>query len=483
MAQFRIPNRDQLLMLETVDLKSAAPVGSVVRTIDIIVDRLDLSAIEKEYDIEDSLGRPPFHPKTIIKVCLLALYNCRFSTRKMEEDTKYNLQYRYLTGCEVIDHTTIAKFLSKHRGAIIELFVQIVGICEERDLIDFEVLAVDTVKVKANASYKQSKNKDSLKKERARIKQRIAEIVDSADGDKELVREKGVLEKRLSQIAVASRVLKERLKRKCVDKNEEQRKVLVDGERVNITDPSVTIMSQANGERNPMYAITTATDTRKDVISHFEVRGEYNDQAVLMPVIEGSVKTTGMMHKYVPADAKFSGYDNYEKLAERGIDGYIPDIRKDVEDKGLAAKREYDRSKFKYDSERDEYRCPRGEILRRKYKMKGSDGRQKVVYGNREVCRECVMKERCTRSKEGGRKIIRDINEEIREAMRAKLDSKEGKEIYKQRAHTAEAPFGNVKHNLKFRHFMRRGVVKITMECALIFMLHNIIKLGSVLMT
>jgi len=58
MAQFRIPNRDQLLMLETVDLNSVAPVGSVVYTIDEIVNSLDLSDIEKQYDIKDPMGRP-----------------------------------------------------------------------------------------------------------------------------------------------------------------------------------------------------------------------------------------------------------------------------------------------------------------------------------------------------------------------------------------------------------------------------------------
>lgn len=483
MAQFRIPNRDQLLMLATVDLRSVAPPDSVVWTIDTIVDRLDLSAIEQDYDIADPLGRPPFHPKTIIKVCLLALYNCRFSTRKMEEDTKYNLQYRYLTGCAVIDHTTIAKFLHKQCAAIIELFAQIVEICQRHDLIDFEVLAIDTMKMKANASYKQSKNKVALKKERERLRQRLTEIVANADCAKELERERVVLERRLARVEVATQVLEEQLKEKSAGRSEKEQKELVDNERVNVTDPSATIMSQANGEHNPMYAVTTSTDGKKDVITHFEVGSECNDQAVLLPVIEGSERTTGERHKHIPADANFSSYENYEELEKRGVDGYIPDARKEVEDKGLGVRGEYERNKFKYDGERDEYCCPRGEILRREGEVKGLDGRAKVVYGNREACLACGAREQCTRSKQGGRKIQRDENEAVREAMRVKLDSEAGKVIYKKRAYVAEAPYGNVKHNLNFRHFMRRGIINVTMECALLFMLHNIIKLGLVLMS
>lgn len=82
MGCFRIPNRDQLLMLEIVDLDSIAPVRSAVYTIDKIVDDLDTSDIEAKYDIKDTLYRPPFHPKAIIKVGLYALHNYRFTTKK-----------------------------------------------------------------------------------------------------------------------------------------------------------------------------------------------------------------------------------------------------------------------------------------------------------------------------------------------------------------------------------------------------------------
>jgi len=172
----------------------------------------------------------------------------------------------------VIDHTTISKFLSRHWAKIIELFAQVVEICAGQNLIEFEGLAIDTVKIKANASYKQWKNRKGLEGERKRLRQRIEEIVDSAGSDKEQMREREVLEGRLRKVEVASYVLEERLKEKCRGKSEREKEEVVERERVNTTDPSATIMSQANGEHNPMYAITTATDTKADVITYFEVR-------------------------------------------------------------------------------------------------------------------------------------------------------------------------------------------------------------------
>lgn len=65
--------------------------------------------------------------------------------------------------------------------------------------------------------------------------------------------------------------------------------------------------------------------------------------------------------------------------------------------------------------------------------------------------------------------------------MRDKLDSEEGKEIYAKLLHSSEAPYSNIKQNLKFRCFILRGLTKVMMECTLIFILRNIMKLGNVL--
>jgi len=479
MAQFRIPNRDQLLMLETVDLNSIAPVGSIVYTIDKIVNSLDLSDIEKQYDIKDSMGRPPFHPKTIIKVGLYALHNCRFSTRKMEDDTRYNLAYKYLTGNEVIDHTTFAKFYSNHKDYVAELFSQTVLICEEKNLIGFDILGIDTEKVKADASYKQTKNLNNIQKDIDKIKENIKQLLEKANEVEDV--EVRALEKRLDKVKSAEKILNKRLKEKCKDKNENGVKETLKKTKVNITDSDASIMCQANGEHNVMYAVTTTTDTKNDIITGFVVKGETNDNAVLFEAIEESDSNTRKEHEHIVADSGFGSYENFEEGEKRGIDLLIPDKRKEVEEKDKTKKGEYDRSHFEYNKEMDSYKCPEGKTLTKEREITGVDGRVKTVYSNDSVCNVCEVKNLCTKSENIGRKIIRDVNEEIKEEMRKKLNSEEGKEDYGKRAHSAESPYGNMKHNLKFRNFMRRGISNVTMECALIYMLHNIMKLSGVL--
>ena len=97
------------------------------------------------------------------------------------------------------------------------------------------------------------------------------------------------------------------------------------------------------------------------------------------------------------------------------------------------------------------------------------NGRLFDRYENPGVCAECPCRCDCTKGKHRG--VFRDRNEEVGERMREKLG--------KKRAHAAESPFGNAEGDLKFRGVMRRGVAKVRMEVALLFMLHNMLKMAA----
>lgn len=478
MAQFIKPDRDQLLMLETFDLNSIATVGSKVYIIDQIVDRLDTSNIEKRYHTDISSGNPAIHPKTIIKVCLMAIENCRFTTRKMEEDTRNNLVYKYLTGNRVIDHSTIGKFLSKFILEIVELFSQIVTICQEENLIGFDILAIDTVKIKANASYKNTLNKKGLSKKKEKLKKKIKELIENADKTEQS--QIDAINKKLEKIKKAEKKLSELIAEESKNKTSKEKIKIEGNNKINITDHDPSIMSQANGEHNVMYAISTGTDAKIDIITDFEVSGKIDDTASLFPVIDGSKEITGEKHEHYPADSGFASLENYETAEKNDIDLYVPDKRKEAEENDQTTKKEYDKGNFKYNRRTDTYKCPRGNKLYMVQKITGSDGRGKKVYSNFAACKKCLkFINACTRNKQGYRTITRDEKEDLKDKMRKKLNSKCGKNIYKKRSHVSESPYGNIKSNKKFKEFMRRGIDKVEMECALLFMLHNIMKLGK----
>jgi len=234
-------------------------------------------------------------------------------------------------------------------------------------------------------------------------------------------------------------------------------------------------MQQANGERNPAYSITTTTDVANDIVTHIQVNAQDNDAAALLPAVEGSRQTTDERHEEVEADAGFASMENYERLEAEEQEALIPDRRMEVEEQDATAKGEYDRSKFYYRERTDSYRCPAGQILRKTGTVE-VNGRLCDRYENAQACAGCPHRAKCTRGSH--RRVFRDQNEEVRERMREKLGGKRAHQRYNKRAHAAESPYGNVKWNLKFRAVMRRGREKVLMEVALLFMLHNILKLG-----
>jgi transposase len=474
MRKFIVPNRRQQLLFAQIDLESIAPVGSALRTIDTLVDEFDTSAIEAEYDLESEQGREPLHPKTLIKVALYALHNCRFSLRKMEYDTGAHLGYRWLTGDEGIDHSTMGKFLVRYKEQITELFAQVVEIGIEEELIIFDILAVDTVKIRANASYKQFKTIEKIEEEKKKIRERLRELLEKAGEESEA--ERVVLEKRKAALAAGMAAIRERIGEKAKGKPESKRQELETKEKINLTDCDCSLMQQANGEINSGYSVTTTVDGGSDFITHLRVNDGDSDAAALLGALEGSEEKTGQRHRTVVADARFASMDNYEKLEEAGQDALIPDRRLEVETSGETAKREYDRSRFHYDRGHDRFVCPCG----KRFEYKGTEvkgGRLFGRYENRQACRACEKRAACTKSV--FRAIFRDTNEEVREQMRKRLMNKRNQLRYGKRAHTVESIYGQIKQNLKFRIFMRRGKPKVLLEATLLCLLHNIMKIGA----
>lgn len=469
MRSFKIPERSQKLLFTDIDLNTVAPVGSPVYIIDRFVDQLDTTKIEEEYNLESETGRLPFHPKTMLKVALYAIHNCRFSLRKMEYDTINHLGYRWLTGDEKIDHSTMGRFLVKHKEYIVDMFAEIVEIGVAKELINFDILAIDTVKLRANASYKHFRNLEGLEKEQQKIKEKLEKLMEDAIENN--IHEIEALKAKQDLIEFAAQELQKKIQLKHPDKITDE----VSKEKINLVDFDCQLVQQANGEINSGYCITTTTDTGNDLITGFTLN-ENNDAQILMEAIETSEQNTGVEHDVVVADSGFSSIDNLEKLEEKNQKALIPDRRLEAEQKKQTKKGEYDRSNFKYNESNDEYKCPEGKKL--EYVGEHSNnGRTYDRYSNKDACKKCANRNKCTKSKY--RIIVRDRNENIKEEMRERLKKKKNKTKYKKRSHSAESPYGQIKHNLKFRIFMRRGYEKIKMECSLLFSLHNILKIGK----
>ena len=105
--------------------------------------------------------------------------------------------------------------------------------------------------------------------------------------------------------------------------------------------------------------------------------------------------------------------------------------------KGLFKKYEY-----VYDEYYDCYICPNNEIL--SYSTTDKNG-YKQYKSNPEKCKDCPLREKCTKSKNMQKIVTRHIWEEYKEEANANRYTKNWKENYPQRKETIERVFGDCK--------------------------------------
>jgi hypothetical protein len=73
------------------------------------------------------------------------------SSRRLERACETDVAFQVLAANQRPDHATIARFRSRHRDAIEEVFVQVVGLCVSAGLIGAWLVAVDSTKLGAAA--------------------------------------------------------------------------------------------------------------------------------------------------------------------------------------------------------------------------------------------------------------------------------------------------------------------------------------------
>ena len=81
-----------------------------VRVIDVFVDELELSKLGFEGMEPEEMGRPAYHPATLLKIYIYGYLNRVQSSRRLEREAQRNVELIWLTGKLAPDFKTIADF-------------------------------------------------------------------------------------------------------------------------------------------------------------------------------------------------------------------------------------------------------------------------------------------------------------------------------------------------------------------------------------
>jgi len=135
------------------------------------VSRLDLAGFYAAYRA-DGHGRAAYDPGVMVCLLSYAYATGEFSSRGIERHCRQDIAYRVITGNQMPDHATIARFVRRHQDALAGLFTAVLELCGKAGLVRAGVVAFDGTKLSGNAS--RDRNRDYGQIAREIVEQTIA---------------------------------------------------------------------------------------------------------------------------------------------------------------------------------------------------------------------------------------------------------------------------------------------------------------------
>jgi len=448
-------------------LDEFVPENHEARIINDVVDTVDLWPLLAKYE---GGGAPAYHPSMMLKVIIYAYSQEIYSSRSIAQELKTDTAFMFLSGLQSPDFRTICLFRAEHADVLPDLFVEVVRLCASLGMVGLGHIAFDGTKLKANASVRQTRDRDGLEKEIERIKEQMREMIQASakiDELEDLISPDGDG----SEIAEELRKKEYRLKKLLEAREVLEREKL---EKVNVTEPDSRLMKDSRGVIQPSHNGQIAVDDKEQVIVAADVSQNATDHAEFKPMVEQVERNLGALPREGSADSGYSSYDNLEFAERKKLDMYMPDNFLEALDEKEEGEKRYHKSNFRYDEARDTYICPEGMELKRWVEQK-REGKPSLVLYRGEFCKHCAVRERCTTG--DARTVSRDGREPLLEAMRQKLRSEEGKQIYKKRGYTVEPVFGHIKWDGRKPSMDLRGSVKVRGEFCLMCLVHNVKKI------
>jgi transposase len=457
-------NREQMT-LTPLCLDDYIEADSICRIIAAYVGSLDMTALGFKYAETKDTGRPPHNPASMLMLYLYGYLNRVRSSRRLEAETKRNVEVMWLMEKLTPDDKTICNFRKDNAKALKKVFREFSLWCSRQGLYGKELVGVDGSKIRANSSRRNIHTQKGTEKELASVEKKISEYMneleknDTAEQSEPKLSPEAIHEvlKRLSE---KKDTLQDWLKQ--IDAN--------GGKEISTVDPDARLMHQGGDGRSldACYNVQTVADEKHKLIVDFEVSTCPDDKGALPNITESAKEIMGIDKIDVVADKGYYDGEDIQRCEKNATTCFVPKVDGYVK----APDQNYNRENFKYNKETDSYLCPCGAVLIYKKHKKRHDGQSDRVYSNFAVCKACLYREHCTKDKRG-REIFRNPNQDALDCVNKRMNTDEGRQTFRERKKIIEHPFGTVKHIWGYRQFLCRGQEKTTAEQSLTFLAYN----------
>jgi transposase len=448
-----------------------------VRVVDAFVDSLDLLGLGIKANSES--GRPPYHPKDMLKLYIYGYFNRLRSSRRLETETTRNIELMWLMNKLSPDHKTIARFRRDNAKALKNVFRSFVKLCREMGLYGNELISIDGSKFEAVNSTDNNFNQKKLDERIRRIDEKLDRYLSELDDNDKNEKDAG---KHTTEEITA--MISELSARKQAYEGMKSQLDATGETQISTTDPDAKRMIQANGGSDISYNVQTAVDSKHKLIADYEVTNSCNDKNLLAKVAMSAKETLGMDEIAVVAD---KGYFVATDIAECVMNGITPHVSSEhdsiticipaTEEAAEANKPKGWNSQGKpvFIKERNIGLCPMGAIL---YPRSYSAGHGAAVYSNAKACRKCPQRSKCPSYYDRELKVkmprsefTKDCNDKDLFVKQVTITADKG--ILRRRKELSEHPFGTVKRAMDSRHCLMKGSDNVRGEFALTFLAYN----------
>ncbi len=419
------------------------PADHLARRVKAVVEKIDLSRLEEQYS---SLGRHGYRPSSVLAVWVYASLIGVHKSTKLAEALVTDAALRLLSGGYAFSSPTLRRFRRKGEALFKQAIEHCVRLAFDEGLLKPEELAVDSVRLRAEASFKAVR---TLERSKQRWKELAQEQETATGAERERIEEKlAKHEAAIKQCEASGRT------------------------NVVLTNEGAGLMKFPNAGGVPGHRVTvTAAGVKERLVVSVLIDADTQDAGKLGPSLEQARElfkrigaTSGRMQ--AAADAGYWTRPDLEfaRANREWVDVLIAEAST-AEENG----RFFTRPDFAIDAEGNAT-CPAG---RRMQKHKGGNDRVKYIGVG---CGDCALKPKCTDSSVR-MFTVRPNYERLREAMQLRMAQPDAKARYQKRLATVEPVFSNIEHVMGFRRVSSRHSQTVVAEVLLKILAHNVSRL------
>lgn len=462
-------NRQQLVM-RTLDVEQLIEADHPARAIWEFLGRVDLSGFsEGIQSYEGERGRAAYDPRLLVSLWVYSYSRGITAGREIARLCETDPAYQWLTGMKVVNYHSLTDFRVQHEAGLRELFIQILGVLSSEGLVTLERVMNDGTKIKAQASRQSFQGAKRIKEHLAAARRHVAALEQQAEeevGQKlGRARERAARESE-ARLAVALAEF-EKLRAQKPDVPEDKL-------RVSMSEPEARKMKQPDGGFAPSYNVQISTDQVRGIIVAAGLSQAAGDSKELISAVARVKENTGKLPAQVVADGGYTSGSNIKQLAAQGIDFIAPvtDSLEQLKPRGIDPA--FSRDAFTFNAVANCYVCPAGTKLTYQGQEQRGERTRLRYRAPTAACAACVWKAQCCPQTKRGRSLNRWEYEAEVLTHKAKMQTAEAQEIYKQRAQTAEFPIAWLKEKIGLRRFRLRGMQKAELEILWACATHNL---------